>query len=157
MRSPMTALVDTISPTRLGRPFRPLLSAVVVMNLGDGIVVAAGPLLVASLTRDPFLVSLAFLCEYLPALVFGTVAGVIVDRQDRRRIAIFVNIARAVVLAGLAVMILAGSINIAIVLAGLLLLGTAETFGDLATTSLLPRLVPRAGLGIANARLQSGY
>ncbi|HYK95532.1 MAG TPA: MFS transporter [Candidatus Dormibacteraeota bacterium] len=153
----MTALVDAISPARLGRPFRPLLSAVVVMNLGDGIVVAAGPLLVASLTRDPFLVSLAFLCDYLPALVFGTVAGVIVDRQDRRRIAIFVNLARAVVLAGLAAMILTGTISIAVVLTGLLLLGTAETFGDLATTSLLPRLVPRTGLGIANARLQAGY
>jgi len=153
----MTVLVNAISPARLGRPFRPLLAAVVVMNLGDGIVVAAGPLLVASLTRDPFLVSLAFLCDYLPALVLGTVAGVVVDRQDRRRIAILVNVARAVVLAGLAAMIVTGSISIVVVLAGLLLLGTAETFGDLATTSLLPRLVPRPGLGIANARLQAGY
>jgi MFS family permease len=157
MPTPMTALVDAISPARLGRPFRPLLSAVVVMNLGDGIIVAAGPLLVASLTRDPFLVSLAFLCDYLPALVLGTVAGVVVDRQDRRRIAILVNLARAIVLAIMAVTIVTGSVNIAIVLAGLLLLGTAETFGDLATSSLLPRLVPRNGLGIANARLQSGY
>ena len=153
----MTAIVDVISPARLGRPFRPLLAAVLVMNLGDGVVVAAGPLLVASLTRDPFLVSLAFLCENLPALVFGTVAGVVVDRQDRRRIAIVVNLARAVVLVVLAATIMTGSVSIAIVLAALLVLGTAETFGDLATTSLLPRLVPREGLGIANARLQGGY
>jgi MFS family permease len=153
----VTALVNTISPARLGRQFRPLLSAVLVMNLGDGVVVAAGPLLVASLTRDPFLVSLAFLCENLPALVFGTVAGVVVDRQDRRRIAIIVNLARAVVLVVLAATIMTGNVSIPIVLATLLVLGTAETFGDLATTSLLPRLVPREGLGIANARLQGGY
>lgn len=157
MPNSLTAIVDAISPVRLGRTFRPLLSAVIVMNLGDGIVVAAGPLLVASLTRDPFLVSLAFLCEYLPALVIGTLAGVIVDRQDRRRIVILVNLARAAVLAVLATTILTGTVGIAVVLATLLLLGAAETFGDIATTSLLPRLVPREGLGIANARLQSGY
>ena len=77
----MTALVNAISPARLGRPFRPSLAAVVVVaNLGDGVVVAAGPLLVASLTRDPFLVSLAFLCEIPAVAVFGTVAGVVADR-----------------------------------------------------------------------------
>lgn len=157
MPTPITALVNTVSPARLGRSFRPLLGAVVLMNLGDGVVVAAGPLLVASLTRDPFLVSLAFLCEYLPALLIGTVAGVVVDRQDRRRIAILVNLARAIVLVVLAATIVTGSVSIVIVLASLLLLGAAETFGDLATTSLLPRLVPREGLGIANARLQGGY
>ena len=157
MPKPLTSLVDLVSPARLGRPFRPLLSAVLVMNLGDGVIVAAGPLLVASLTRDPFLVSLAFLCEYLPALVIGTIAGVIVDRQDRRRIAIVVNLARAAVLAVLAVTIATGTVSILIVLATLLLLGASETFGDLATTSLLPRLVPREDLGVANARLQGGY
>jgi len=157
MRSPIALLLDVVSPARLGGPFRPLLGAVLVMNLGDGVVVAAGPLLTAALTRDPFLVSLAFLCENLPALVFGTVAGVVVDRQDRRRIAIAVNIARAVVLAVLAVTIVTGTVGIPVVLGSLLLLGTAETFGDIATSSLLPRLVPRAGLGIANARLQGGY
>ena len=157
MRSPVALLLDVASPPRLGGPFRPLLGSVLVMNLGDGVVVAAGPLLTAALTRDPFLVSLAFLCENLPALVFGTVAGVVVDRQDRRRIAIAVNLARAVVLAVLAATILTGTVGIPVVLGSLLLLGTAETFGDIATSSLLPRLVPRSGLGIANARLQGGY
>ena len=51
------SLVNTIAPARLGPSFRWLLSATVVNNVGDGIVVAAGPLLVASQTHDPFVVS----------------------------------------------------------------------------------------------------
>jgi predicted MFS family arabinose efflux permease len=151
------AVVGTVLPARLGAGFRWLWSASTLTNIGDGIVLAAGPLLVASQTRDPFVVSLAFFCEFLPSLVFGTFAGVVVDRVDRRRIVILVNLARAAVLAVLATSIAAGSISIAIVLLGLLLLGTAETFADLASTSLLPRLVPRESIGLANARLQGGY
>jgi MFS family permease len=149
--------VDVVAPARLGRPFRWMLGGGLVMNLGDGIVLAAGPLLMAAQTRDPFLVSLAFFCEVLPALVFGSFAGVIADRFDRRRIAIVVNVSRAIVLAVVATAILAESVNVVVVLGSLLLLGTAETFGDVATSSMLPRLVPREGIGLANARLQGGY
>jgi MFS family permease len=149
--------LDRVLPRRLGPDFRWLWSGSTLTNIGDGIVLAAGPLLVASQTRDPFLVSLAFFCEFLPSLVLGTVAGVIVDRVDRRRIVVLVNLARAGVLAVLAATIATGAVGIATVLGALLLLATAETFADLAATSLLPRLVPRESLGVANARLQSSH
>jgi MFS-type transporter involved in bile tolerance (Atg22 family) len=152
-----TALIEVVAPTRLGRPFRWLLSSSALTNLGDGVIVAAGPLLVASLTSDAFLVSLAFLFEYLPSLVLGAFAGVIVDRVDRRRLVILVNLARAIVFALLAIAIVSNVVSIAIVLGALLLLSALETFGDLAGSSLLPRLVTRQGLGLANARLQSTY
>jgi MFS family permease len=138
-------------------PFRWLLSSSTITNLGDGVIVAAGPLLVASLTSDAFLVSLAFLFEYLPSLVLGAFAGVLVDRVDRRRMVIAVNVARSIVFVGLAAAIVSNVVSIALVLAALLLLSAAETFGDLAGSSLLPRLVPRKGLGLANARLQATY
>ena len=157
MATPLTALVDAVAPARLGRSFRSMLAAVVVMNIGDGIVLAAGPLLVASLTRDPFLVSLAFLCEFLPSLVFGTVAGVVVDRVDRRRLVVLVNVLRAGILAVLAGIVVTGSTSIAAVLVTLLVLGTAEALADLAASSLLPRMVPRSELGIANARLSGSF
>jgi MFS family permease len=153
----LEAVIGTVLPARLGASFRWLWSASTLTNIGDGIVLAAGPLLVASQTRDPFVVSLAFFCEFLPSLVFGTFAGVVVDRADRRRILILVNLARAGVLAVLATTIATGTIGVPVVLLGLLLLGTAETFADLASTSLLPRLVPRESIGLANARLQGGY
>ena len=150
-------LVEVVAPSRLGKPFRLLLSSSAVMNLGDGVVVSAGPLLVASLTRDPFLVSLAYVVEFVPSLVLGAYAGVVADRVDRRRMVIAVNLIRALILAALAASILTGFVSIGLVLITLLALATAETFGDLASSSLMPRLVPREGLGLANARLNGTY
>ncbi|HET9680437.1 MAG TPA: hypothetical protein VFP19_00240, partial [Candidatus Limnocylindrales bacterium] len=66
MPAPIRRLLDLVAPPRLGRDFRWLLASSLVNNAGDGVAVAAGPLLVASLTRDPFLVSLALLSEYAP-------------------------------------------------------------------------------------------
>src|SRR5258705_159025 len=91
----LEAVIGTVLPARLGASFRWLWSASTLTNIGDGIVLAAGPLLVASQTRDPFVLSLPFFGEFLPSLVFGTFAGVGVDRADRRRILILVNLARA--------------------------------------------------------------
>lgn len=148
----MPSLVDILAPPRLGRSFRWLLAASIVTNTGDGIALAAGPLLVASQTRDPFLVSLALLSEYLPHLVFGLFAGVVADRHDRRRIVAGVNLFRSLVLVVLTTMIVTGVVSIVVVLVTLFVLGTAETFADAASSTLIPSLVAREDLGIANAR-----
>jgi MFS family permease len=151
---PVARLTEILVPARLGRSFRWLLAASIVTNIGDGIAIAAGPLLVASQTRDPFLVSLALLAEYLPHLVFGLFAGVVADRHDRRRIVAGVNLFRALVLVVLTAMIVTNVVNIALVLITLFILGTAETFADAASSTLIPSLVDREDLGVANARQQ---
>ena len=154
MSGPVARLTEILVPARLGRSFRWLLAASIVTNIGDGIAIAAGPLLVASQTRDPFLVSLALLAEYLPHLVFGLFAGVVADRHDRRRIVAGVNLFRALVLVVLTAMIVTNVVNIALVLITLFILGTAETFADAASSTLIPSLVDREDLGVANARQQ---
>lgn len=119
--------------------------------------IAAGPLLVASQTRDPFLVSLALLSEYLPTLLFGVIGGVAADRFDRRRTVAVVNLIRAVVLVGLVATILGGSVSIAVTLTVLFVLATAETFADSASSAMLPGLVSREDLGVANSRMQGAF
>jgi predicted MFS family arabinose efflux permease len=150
-------VIETVAPTRLGRSFRWLLAATVVNNIGDGVVLSAGPLLVASLTRDPFLVSMALLSEYLPALLFGVLGGVAADRFDRKRMVVVVNLGRAFVLVALVTTIVTGVVNIALVLLSLFIMGTAETFADSASSTLIPGLVSREDLGIANARIQGAF
>lgn len=150
-------LVETIVPARLGTSFRWLLAATVVNNVGDGIAIAAGPLLVASQTRDPFIVSMALLAQFLPALLFGVIGGVAADRFDRRRMVIVVNLFRALVLCFLVGTIVTGTVSIVLVLATLFVLGTAETFADTASHTLLPGLVARQDLGIGNARMQGAF
>ena len=157
MQLPPVRLSETVAPARLGRSFRWLLGSSVVTNVGDGIALAAGPLLVASQTRDPLLVSMALLSQQLPNLLFGVVAGGVADRFDRRWIVAAVNVGRAAVLAALAATILSGNVSIAVVLAALFVLGTAETFADVGASSILPRLVRREDLGIANARIQGAF
>src|SRR5262249_23319963 len=83
--SPLTRAADAVAPSRLGRGFRWLLAASTITNVGDGVALAAGPLLVASQTRDPFLVSLALFMEYLPVLLFGLIGGGAAGRFDPRR------------------------------------------------------------------------
>jgi predicted MFS family arabinose efflux permease len=153
----LSAIVEPIAPARLGRSFRWLLSATTINNVGDGVAISAGPLLVASQTRDPFLVSMALLSEYLPVLLFGVLGGAAADRFDRVRMVVAVNLARATVLAVLVATIVTGTVNIAVVLVALFVLGTAETFADSASSTLIPGLVARDDLGVANARMQGAF
>jgi MFS family permease len=157
VRSLPSRVEETVVPSRLGRSFRWLLASSIATNAGDGVALAAGPLLVASLTRDPFVVSMALLSQQLPYLLFGVLAGAVADRFDRRRIVAFVDLGRAAVLAVLTATIVAGTVEIAVVLAALFVLGSAETFADVGSHSLLPRVVRREDLGIANARLQGSF
>lgn len=149
-------LIEAVVPARLGMSFRWLVGSSLVANLGDGIALAAGPLLVASQTADPLLVAMAALLQRLPWLLFGVFAGAVVDRLDRRRLIMIVNLIRAAVLAALAITVFTGVVSITIVLITMFLLGTAETFADTTSSTLAPSLVQREDLGIANARIQGG-
>ena len=157
MRSLLARPSEAIVPSRLGRSFRWLLAAAIVNNFGDGIVLAAGPLLVASQTSDPFLVSLAVLSGKLPVLLFGVLGGAAADRFDRRRLVIAVDLCRAAALVVLVVTIVSGTVSIAVIIATLFVLGTAETFADSASSSLMPGLVDREDLGVGNARMQGAF
>ncbi len=141
----------------MGRDFRWLLASSWTSNVGDGVALAAAPLLIASMTSSPLLVAAGAILQFLPWLLFGLHAGAIADRFDRRRLVMFANAARAVVLAALCVFLITGTANIWIVLAVAFLYGTAEVFVDTAGSTLLPMLVKPADLGVGNARLQAGY
>ncbi len=153
---PNGRLLEAVAPGRLGSRFRWLLASSWVSNLGDGIALAAAPLLVAGQTRDPLLIALAALLQRLPWLVFGLHAGVLADRLDRRRVIIAGNIVRVVVLALLVTLIATGTADVGVILAALFLLGSAEVFVDITTGTLLPMVVDPDDLGIANSRLIFG-
>jgi predicted MFS family arabinose efflux permease len=150
-------LLELVVPARLGTGFRWLLGSSWTTNLGDGIALAAGPLLVASLTDDARLVALAATLQWLPPLLFGLVAGVLADRLDRRLLVVAVDLARAVVLLVLTLAVVTDRVSIAVVLAALFLVGTAEVFADTTSQTLAPMLVARGDLAVANARLQTGF
>ncbi|MBB2941883.1 MFS family permease [Actinoplanes lutulentus] len=153
----MSTLIQTLLPARLGTGFRWLLASSWTTNLGDGIAVAAGPLLVASLTRDPFLISLAALLTWAPPLICGLFAGVLSDRHDRRRIILLANAVRLLVLAAMVALLATDHLTVQGALIGFGLIATAEVFADNTTGTLTPMLVHRDDLSLANARLQTGF
>ena len=152
----MHRLADLIAPARLGRSFRWLLASSWVTNLGDGIALAAGPLLVAAQTHDPLTVAMAAFLLRLPWLLFGLYAGVVADRFNRRLIVIATGLVRLAILLLLVTSIVTHRVDITVVLAALFLFGMVETFGDTTTTTLLPMLVDKPDLGIANSRALTG-
>lgn len=153
----MPSLGELIAPRRLGTDFRWLLASSWTSNLGDGIALAAAPLLIASLTSSPVLVAAGAMMQFLPWLLFGLLAGAVADHHDRRRLVMLANGLRAVVVAVLVAFLVSGQATVWLVLAVAFLYGTAEVFADSAGSTLLPMLVKPADLGIGNARMQAGY
>ena len=127
----MPSLGELIAPRRLGTDFRWLLASSWTSNLGDGIALAAAPLLIASLTSSPVLVAAGAMMQFLPWLLFGLLAGAVADHHDRRRLVMLANGLRAVVVLALVVFLVTGYANVWLVLATAFLYGTAEvTVGD---------------------------
>jgi MFS family permease len=149
----MRSLGAYVFPSELGSDFRRIFPAAIISNLGDGALIAAGPLLVASITTEPAAVGAAAFVQQLPWLLFALFSGVLVDRLDRRLMIVAADTFRAIVLAALGLAVLLGTAPLWSVYVALFLLGTAETLADNASGALLVSAVPKAHLGKANARL----
>jgi predicted MFS family arabinose efflux permease len=150
-------IVDVIAPKRLGSGFRLLLASSWLSNTGDGMAIAAGPLLVASLTHNALLIASGAFLQWLAPLVFGLPAGALSDRVNRKLIIVTADLLRVGLLVVLTVVIVLKAASVEFVLVALFALGTAEVFADNTTSTLLPMLVDRDDLAVANARIQVGF
>jgi MFS family permease len=140
---------------RPGRSFGTLLAAGAISNLGDGVTVAAAPLLAASITRDPRAIGAVGVAWSLPWLLFALVSGAVADRADRRWLMVGADLARTLSLAALAVAVAAGRASILVLLVVFFVNASAETVFDTAWQATLPMVVDRDQLPRANGRLQT--
>lgn len=132
-----------------------LLSSGALANLGDGIGKVAFPLLAATLTRDPLQIAALSAAQFVPWLLFGALAGVLLDRFDRRRAMVAANAMRALVIGLLSVAVLFDAASLPMIYVAALLAGIAETVADSAANVLIPAVVDRDDLESANSKLQS--
>jgi MFS family permease len=140
----------------LGAPFWTYWSSAVLTNLGDGIRLAAFPLLAAQLTDDPALVAVVAAAGGLPWLLTGLLAGSAVDRLGPRWLLPLADLGRLLVLAVLVALLVVDRAAMATVIAAAFLLGVGETFRDTAAETVLPRLVQREQVERAGGRLTAG-
>lgn len=138
----------------LGRNFNRFWVGNISSNLADGVMMTALPMVAAMLTNDPLLVSGLMVARFLPWLLIGLFAGVVVDRVDRGAVMVTVNLIRGAVLAGLAVAIATGNGSIWLLYVVMFTVMTCEVFYDLAARAMLPQLPPAGTLDRANSRLE---
>ncbi|MGH8861919.1 MAG: MFS transporter [Jatrophihabitantaceae bacterium] len=122
-------------------------------NLADGVGRTAFPLLGATYTRNPVLISGLVTFAFLPWLLFALPSGALVDRVDRRYAMSAANAVRAVTSAALAVLVLADTATIGVIYVASFLLGLAETVYDSASRAILPQVVANVDLDRANGLL----
>ncbi len=92
--SHQTARVPYLRVIRSPRYF-PLWLGQIVSNLGDTLNYVALVVLVFRLSHSGLAVSALVLAEIVPTLLLGPIAGVVIDRFDRRRVLIAVDTVRA--------------------------------------------------------------
>lgn len=122
-------------------------------NFGDGIRLAALPLLATRFTASPAAVAAVTAVQGLPWVLTGAGAGVIVDRVDRRAVMVTVDLARAAVIAGLAVAVLAHSADLLLIYLTASVTGIGTALRVTAAVTCVPQLVKSADLDEANGQV----
>ena len=141
---------------RLRAPFARYWLSEFMSSFGNGVRLAAFPLLAAQLTRSPGAVAAVTAVQGLPWLLLGTGAGVIVDRVDRRRLMVTADIARAVLIAALAVAVLAHGAGLALIYLTAFGTGVGSALRSTAAVTCVPRMVEPDDLDKANGQMAAG-
>jgi MFS family permease len=124
-------------------------------NLADGILKVALPLVALRFTDSPTLIAGVVFALTIPWLLLSLPAGALADRYDRRRLMVGANLARGLLLAGLAAALALDVGSVWLLYAVALGVGTAETVHDTSAQSILPQVVGRDQLSRANGRLHA--
>jgi MFS family permease len=138
-----------IPPLLRRRDFRRVWTSGLVSMTGDWVTFTGLPLYVYDLTGSTLATGGMFLAGILPRVVWGSLAGVLVDRWDRRRTLVAANVAHAVAL--LPLLLVSSESELWIVYAVAFVQATLGQLVDPAEGALLPRLVPPEDLVAANA------
>ncbi|MFC9394261.1 MFS transporter [Streptomyces sp. NPDC057027] len=157
VRSPRRAQTPdgTRSPWRSG-DFRVLFSASVLSTLGTNVTYVAVPLVaVLALDAGPGQVGLLASLSTAAFLLIGLPAGAWVDRMRHRTVLITADLLRAALFAWIPVAWWFDVLTFDVLCAVVLLSGAATVLFDVASQSVLPRLVGPAALIPANSALVS--
>ncbi len=136
------------------RPFALFWGATTLRAFGAAIAgVAFQVLIVTVLDATALEISILSALSVLPYLFLGLIVGALMDRWRRQRTLVITSIGRAIVLALVPVLLLLDALTVWSLGLIILALGVLILFAHSAEQPLLPRIVPRDSLVMANARL----
>jgi MFS family permease len=95
-----------------------------------------------SVTDSKFLITLAFSAQFWPTLIFSPLAGLLADRQDRRRLVLYGNLAMVAPPLAIGILVQSGHITYLSLVLLVFLGGVGQAFTQPATVAFIPALVP---------------
>lgn len=111
-------------------------------------------LLIETLSADQVELGLVRSAQWLPMLLFGLLAGVLIDRVRRQPVLVVGDGVCALAFGTIGILGLLGQLSIPLVATLVFVAGTASLSATAAHQSFLPRLVPTSLLPRANARIE---
>jgi len=136
------------------RDFRLLWLGEGISLLGDQFQFIALPWLVLQLTGDGLAIGTVLALAGVPRALFMLVGGALTDRFSPRRVMLASNAARMVLVLGLALLVLGNAISLWMVYLFALAFGLADAFFYPAQSSIIPRIVGKEQLQLANSVTQ---
>ena len=140
---------------RDNRDFRLLYAGTMISLGGDWFLTVALLDLVLQLTRSATLASLMLLCQSLPIFIFTPFAGHVIDRIDRRRVMIFVDLIRTG--ACLLPLLARTPAMLPFAYAGVILISIGSSYFEPASQAALPNIVKSEQLAAANILMGSTW
>ena len=132
------------------RSFSLLWVGQLVSQSGDFIFDVVSLWLVLQLTGNIFAVGLTTATIFLPPILIGPIAGVYVDRYNRRDILLLSNILQAAIVGGIAILYSVGQLNFILLLVLLFVLNTGAQFVRPSVSATIPDIVSKDDLAAAN-------
>jgi MFS family permease len=144
-----------VAVLRTNRNFRLLFIGQTISQLGDWFNTVAVFALLLDLTGSATAVAWMMIVQFLPVALVGPMAGVIVDRVDRRRLMIATDVIRGVLILGL--LLVREPEQIWIAYAVMSLTVSASAFFEPARTATIPNVTSAAELMPANALASAAW
>ena len=151
------APADSDRPALLSQPaFRNLWLASIVSDFGSYVSALALPLTAALTIRaTPFQMGLLTALVWLPFVLFGLLAGPVVDRLPRKRLLLSADWIRALAFATIPLAALFGGLGFGLLAVIAVIDGLCTLVFQVAETSLMPAVIDRRDLVAANGRFSA--
>jgi MFS family permease len=146
-----------VNQERLSADFWKFWTGQTISNLGSSFTMFALPLLVFKLTGSALNLAATTAAYFIPYLLFGLLIGAWVDRVDRKRMMIAVDIGRCLVLGSIPVFSYAGILSVWWIYAMSFLQACCTIAFDSGEFAAIPSLVPKDALVAANGRIMASY
>lgn len=131
-----------------------ILSGQLVSQIGDKFHLLAAAYLVLQTTGSPAKMGLVLFCSLFPALVLGPIAGVYLDRCNRKAIIVGADAVRGLVVGGICLLYYFQALSFPALLIGQVLISIGSAFFDPAIPAIIPQIVARDRLTQANSQVQ---